>query len=914
MKLVVDDRPVELDPGATVLDAVNRLGVPLPQLCKDPDRAPLGACRTCLVHVEGMRGTPAACHLPAREGMIVSTTHPEAARVRTAVLDLTRSMLSDGEGRNGFGQVGAAVTRHGLAGPGFTALHHFETDASKSFFVLDREACILCGRCTTACDDVQKIGAISMLGRGDTMKVGVAGDALMSASVCTSCGQCVATCPTGALRPKEVPAPIARRVETTCPYCGVGCGITLNVRDDHRLAVMADDAPANQSSEGMLCVKGRFATGFVHARDRIVRPMVKREGQWHPVSWDEALDAAAEGLARHRGRFGALASAKATNEDGYVIQKLCRVVMDTNNVDHCTRLCHSPSVEAMLVSMGSGATSNSYIDYERAGCLMIVGADASANHPVIAIRFRRAMTRGARIIVINPKRVELCDQADLFIQPRPGTDVALFNAMARVILDEGLANLDFVGARTEGFEEWRASLAEFTLERAEAITGVPAADIAQAARWYARPPFAGSCLIWGMGITQHTNGIHNAHSLLNLSLVTGQLGVPGSGISPLRGQNNVQGCGDAGCIPTNLPGYQHYEPTTLAKFERAWGAAPPPRPGLVVTEMVEGCLDGAVQAMYVVGENPLLSEPDLNHATKAIAQLDCLVVQDLFMHETAELGHVFLPAAAFAEKEGTFTNSERRVQRVRAAVPPPGEARPDWWITAELAKRVARRVGLDVGRQFDFDSASQIFDEMARLIPFMGGLSHERLDREGGLQWPCPTADHPGTPYLYADSFPRGLGRFVPAVQTAAAAELPDPDYPFVLNTGRLLYHWHGGTMTRRVEGLLELAPRLEVALHPADARRLGVETGDPIRVSSRRGDLDGFARLTEAVRPGAIFIPFVKLADSAANFLTNSAHDPSSKIPEYKVCAVRIEAVRAAVSSGRIAAARRPRQENDSP
>ena len=649
----------------------------------------------------------------------------------------------------------------------------------------------------------------------------------------------------------------------------------------------------------MLCVKGRFGTGFIHARDRIVRPMVKREGQWHPVSWDEALDAAAEGLARHRGRFGALASAKATNEDGYVIQKLCRVVMDTNNVDHCTRLCHSPSVEAMLVSMGSGATSNSYVDYERAGCLMIVGADASANHPVIAIRFRRAMTRGARIIVINPKRVELCDQADLFIQPRPGTDVALFNAMARVILDEGLANLDFVGARTEGFEDWRASLAEFTLERAEAITGVPAADIAQAARWYARPPFAGSCLIWGMGITQHTNGIHNAHSLLNLSLVTGQLGVPGSGISPLRGQNNVQGCGDAGCIPTNLPGYQHYEPATLAKFERAWGAAPPPRPGLVVTEMVEGCLDGAVQAMYVVGENPLLSEPDLNHATKAIAQLDCLVVQDLFMHETAELGHVFLPAAAFAEKDGTFTNSERRVQRVRAAVPPPGEARPDWWITAELAKRVARRVGLDVGRQFDYGSASEIFDEMARLIPFMGGLSHERLDREGGLQWPCPTADHPGTPYLYADSFPRGLGRFVPAVQTAAAAELPDPDYPFVLNTGRLLYHWHGGTMTRRVEGLLELAPRLEVALHPADARRLGVETGDPIRVSSRRGELDGFARLTEAVRPGAIFVPFVKLADSAANFLTNSAHDPSSKIPEYKVCAVRIEAIRAAVRPG---------------
>src|SRR6185295_8692548 len=529
-------------------------------------------------------------------------------------------------------------------------------------------------------------------------------------------------------------------------------------------------------------------------------PLIKRDGRWEEATWDEALDATADGFARNRGHFGALASAKATNEDGYVIQKLTRVVMGTNNVDHCTRLCHSPSVEAMLVSMGSGATSNSYQDYEDAGCLMVVGADASANHPVIAIRFRRAVSRGARLIVINPRRVDLCDQADLWLRQRPGTDVTLFNAMARVILDEGLAAQSFIDTRTEDFEAWRASLAPFNLEHAARVTGVPAEDIAQAARWYAKPAFSGSCLIWGMGITQHVNGIQNARSVLNLSLVAGQMGFRGSGISPLRGQNNVQGCGDAGCIPTNLPGYQLYEPATLAKFERAWGAAPPPRTGLVVTEMVEGCLDGAVRAMYVVGENPLLSEPDLNHATKAIAQLDCLVVQDLFMHETAELGHVFLPAAAFAEKDGTFTNSERRVQRMRAAVPPPGEARPDWWITAELAKRVARRIGLDADRQFDYGSASEIFDEMARLIPFMGGLSHERLDREGGLQWPCPTADHPGTPYLYADSFPRGLGRFVPALQTAAAAELPDPDYPFVLNTGRLLYHWHGGTMTRRVE------------------------------------------------------------------------------------------------------------------
>ncbi len=895
MKLVVDDRAVEVPAGATVLEAINQLAIPLPQLCKDPDRPPLGACRTCLVHVDGLRGTPAACHLPARDGMSVSTTHPDVVRIRMLVLDLTRSMVTEGDRPDGFGELGVAAARHGVGTPRWQALHRFVPDASKSFFVLDREACILCGRCTAACDDVQQIGAIAMLGRGHATKVGVAGDGALSSSVCTSCGQCVATCPTGALRPKEAPAGIVRRVETTCPYCGVGCGIVLSVREEGRLAVMADDAPANRSSEGMLCVKGRFGTGFVHSRDRITSPMVKRDGRWREVSWEDALDTAADGLARHRGRFGALASAKATNEDGYVIQKFCRTVMATNNVDHCTRLCHSPSVEAMLASMGSGATSNSYVDYEEAGCVMIVGADASANHPVIAIRFRRAMSRGARIVVVNPKRVELCDQADLWIQQRPGTDVTLFNAMARVIVDEGLANLDFIRTRTEGFDEWRASLAEFTLDRAAVVTGVPAEDIVRAARWYARPRRDGSCLVWGMGITQHVNGIHNAHALLNLSLVTGQLGFPGAGISPLRGQNNVQGCGDAGCIPTNLPGYQDYTPDTLARFEQAWGVRPPATQGLVVTEMVEGCLSGAIRAMYVVGENPLLSEPDLHHASKAIAQLDCLVVQDLFVHETAELAHVFLPAAGFAEKEGTFTNSERRVQRVRKVLDPPGSARPDWWITSELSRRVAKRLGLAVDRQFGYRGAAEIFEEMARLVPFLGGLSHGRLDREGGIQWPCPAPDHPGTRYLYADSFPQGKGRFIPARQVVEAAELPDPDYPFVLNTGRILYHWHGGTITRRVQGLLELAPRLEVALHPSDARRLGVEDGEVVRVASRRGELVGYARLTEAVRPGAIFVPFVKLADSAANFLTNSAFDPASKIPEYKVCAVRIEPVRTA-------------------
>jgi formate dehydrogenase alpha subunit len=896
--LTVDGRVVEVPAGATVLDAVNAAGIPLPQLCKDPARPPLGACRTCLVRVEDLAGMPAACHLPARPGMVVSTTDPAVVRIRATVLDLTRSMLTPGEGRADFGQLGVACERHGVGRASFAPLHRFPVDASPAFFLLDREACILCGRCTVACDDVQLIGAIAMLGRGHRMRVGVFADGPLAASVCTSCGQCVATCPTGALRPRESPAPVARTVETTCPYCGVGCGLVLLVRQDGRLALMAGDVPANPSSQGMLCVKGRFGTGFVHARDRVTTPLVRRQGRWEAVSWDEALEVAAQGLARHRGRFGALASAKATNEDGYVVQKFVRVVMGTNNVDHCTRLCHSPSVEAMLAAMGSGATSNSYQDYEEAGCLLVVGADASANHPVIAVRFRRAVRRGARLIVVNPKRVELCDQADLWLAPRPGTDVTLFNAMARVILDEDLADWAFIRTRTEGFERWRASLESVSLEHAARVTGVPAEHIRQAARWFARPPFSGSCLIWGMGITQHVHGTHNAHALLNLALVAGQVGRPGAGVSPLRGQNNVQGCGDAGCIPTHLPGYQGYEPGTLERFAQAWSVRPPDRPGLVVTEMVEACLTGDLRAMYIVGENPLLSEPDLHHAEKALAQLDVLVVQDLFLHETAAHAHVFLPAAAFAEKDGTFTNSERRVQRVRRALDPPGQARPDWWITCELARRVARRLGLEVDEQFRYRGPEEIWDEMARLVPFLSGISYARLDETGGLQWPCPTPDHPGTRFLYADRFPRGRARFVPVVQTAEAAELPDPDYPFILNTGRVLYHWHGGTLTRRVEGLLALAPRLEVAIHPADAHRLGIAPGDPVRLVSRRGELSGWARVTDSVSPGTVFVPFVKLQESAANFLTHGALDPISRIPEYKVCAVRVEPGRAAVAN----------------
>lgn len=689
-----------------------------------------------------------------------------------------------------------------------------------------------------------------------------------------------------------------RKVASTCPYCGVGCGIVLNVDEADRIA-WVDDDPANLSSQGMLCVKGRFGTTYITHADRLTTPLIRRDGELVAAGWDEALDLVAARLGDHRGRFGSFASAKATNEDAFIQQKFVRLIMGTNNIDHCTRLCHSPSVEAMLQQLGSGATSNSYLDYEEASCLVLVGCDPDSNHPVVASRMRRAIdTHGTRLIVVNPKRTDICDHATVFLQPRAGTDVAVFNGMARAILDAGMEDPSFISSRTEGFDEWLISIREKPVEEYAALAGVDPRALRAAAQLYARPPVLhsqpedwrpGSCLVWGMGVTQHTSGTDNAHSLLNLALLTGQLGRAGSGVSPLRGQNNVQGCGDAGCIPDSLPGYRPLADSGVALFEELWGAGLNREPGIKATDMVERIATGDVRAMYIVGENPLLSEPNLHHATDLFRQLDFLVVQDLFLHETAQLADVVLPACSFAEKDGTFTNSERRVQLVRKAIEPVGESRPDWAIIADLGRRLAPAAGIDPA-QFSYGSTAEIFDEMAKLTPFLRGITHERLEREGGIQWPCPEPGHRGTRFLYAESFPRGLGKFVPVRQGEVADETPDREYPLTLNTGRVLYHWHGGTITRRVQGLLDRVDTVPVAIHPEDARAAGLAHGDAAIVLSRRGRLVGEAVVTEAVQPGNVFVPFVKLNDSAANFLTNNVYDDASRIPEYKVCAVRIE------------------------
>ena len=907
--LEVNGSAVEVPDGASVLDAINSSGTYIPQLCKDPDMKPIGACRTCLVEVEGQRGLPASCSVPAASGLKVWTDTPRANTIRSGVLELTQAMVSgtDENGQKNHRELSIAAEHHDLDGPRWSGREREPVDTSNKVFNIAMQDCILCGRCAKACQDgAQFIGAIDFLGTSTESRIGTFIDRPLAESVCTTCGQCLSVCPTGAIQVKSPAENVVRSVTTTCPYCGVGCGIKAQVDENDGIVEMLDD-PDNKSSLGMLCVKGRFGYTFVHHQDRLTDPLIRQNGEFRTATWDEALEFVAERLVEYRGdAFATLCSAKATNEDGYIQQKFSRLLMNSNHIDHCTRLCHAPSVEAMLTSLGSGATSNSYIDYEEADCLVIVGSDTNSNHPVAASRMRRAVVeRGAKLIVINPRRIEMCDFAELWLRPRPGTDVALFNAMASVILEEGLGDEAFVRDRTEGFEEWRQVVDSYDLARAEKLTGVPADDIARAARIYARPPVSGSgassdgayrggsCLIWGMGITQHTMGTANAHGLLNLALVTGQMGRPGSGISPLRGQNNVQGCGDAGCLPNAFPGYQVIGPDTVEKFESAWGSPLPPKPGMVVTDMVDAAMDGRLKAMYITGENPLLSEPDLHHAEKALKNLEFLVVQDIFMHETAAIADVVLPATTFAEKEGTFTNSERRVQRVRKVIEPVGQSRPDHDIICDLARRMSQRLGLDMESVFTYSHASEIWDEMAGLTPLVSGISYERLDNEGGIQWPCPTPDHPGTRFLYEHDFPRGpRAKFVPFEQGPQADELPSKRFPLILNTGRVLYHWHGGTLTLRAPGLKASWPELQIAMSAEDGERYGMADGEWVRLKSRRGELEGRATYTEKMRPGEVFVPFVKLQEHAANFLTNAAFDPNSKIPEYKVCAVRMEKV----------------------
>ncbi|MDW8326336.1 MAG: formate dehydrogenase subunit alpha [Anaerolineales bacterium] len=699
-----------------------------------------------------------------------------------------------------------------------------------------------------------------------------------------------------------------RVVTTTCPYCGVGCTLELHLKDDFIYRVTSPfDSVVNH---GNLCVKGRFGYDFIYSPERVTTPLIRKTPQrpghrtpapdrseWREVSWDEALDYVADRLVEIYRRDGPDAMAvyccaKATNEDNYLLQKMFRALFRTNNVDHCTRLCHAGSVAALLKSLGTSAMSNTAAEVVKTDVFIVTGSNTTENHPIIALQMKAAVKKhGSKLIVVDPRRIELCDFATLWLPLKPGTNTVVFSAMAHVIVKEKLYNEKFIRERTEGFDEFAQSIEKFTPEYAEMISGVDRNLIIEAARMYATAKNA--AIYWGMGISQLSTGTASALSLIHLALLTGHIGREGTGLNPLRGQNNVQGASDSGAMPFHYPGYMEVDKEeNAAKWERAWNVEPgglSRKRGLTTTEILANAKPGGVRALYIMGENPMMTEPNLNVTRHHIEQLEFLVAQDVFINESGAYADVFLPAATWAEKEGTFTNTDRRVQRVRKALEPRGQARADWEIICDLAQRIEKRLGRPNTARWNYEEPEEVFREMASVATMLKGITYRRIEKTG-LQYPVPDENHPGTPYLFAETFPSGRGRFFP-LEYVPVAEPPDDEYPFILTTGRLLEHWHGGTMTRNSQ-LDELYPEARVEIHEIDAARLNLKTGDVVRVASRRGAVVLRVLVSPKARPGVVFIP-MHFAEAAANLLTIDALDPQAKIPEYKACAVNIQIAR---------------------
>ena len=891
MQITIDGRAVQAEAGDTIYMAAQRAGITIPSLCASDHLAPFGSCRLCLCEVAGRPGTPASCTTSVEEGMTVTTASETIQRHRRNLVEL---YLSEQPERGDPTPVLADLAR--TLGVVHVRYRQPERrmvyeDRSNPFFSFRNDICISCARCVRACEQIQGTNALTMAGRG-FWAFPVAGAASLSGSEegfatsnCVSCGACVKECPTGALTEKTVleqgrPTSFVR---TTCAYCGVGCAFDAGVRNGRVVQMVpADDGPSNL---GHACMKGRFGWTYIDAQDRVRTPLLREGRSWKAISWELALERIAQEFSRIKTMHGAdalatISSSRGTNEENYLFGKFMRCVIGTNHIDNCARVCHSATVTGMMETLGASAATNSIEDLDRAKLMLVIGANPTESHPVVGARIKRAHRRGVPLIVIDPRRTELARLADLHLQLEPGTNVALLNGLGHVIATEGLIDHDFTSRRTDGLDEWVKQVADCTPERTHEITGVPAHLIRLAARRYAMS--GASLCVHGLGMTEHRWGSHGVMALVNLALATGNIGRPGTGINPLRGQNNVQGASDVGCLPTFFAGYQPLDDPKLASLHQQVTGRPLPRVrGMKTPDMWDAALAGRLKALWIVGYDVAQTDPNLKKVHAALAKTEFLVVQDLFLSETTKFAHLVLPGASFLEKDGTFTNLERRIQRIRKAVEPPDGILPDWQVVCEVSNRM--------GYPMKYGHPSEIMDEIAKLTPMFAGVSYDRLEGPAGLQWPVPNPSHPGTALMHQDTFPTGKAKFV-AVEYLPPGEAASKGYPFILTTGRILQHYNCGAQTRRT-AILDVVDTDVLEMHRIDMERMQLEDGAIVRLVSARGQALLPAVASERVLPGHLFTSF-HFPASTVNELLSSSADDSSKCPEYKVSAVRVEPV----------------------
>ncbi|HCT8102478.1 TPA: formate dehydrogenase subunit alpha [Enterococcus faecalis] len=893
--LSIDNQEVTVPKGTTILEAAKALGVEIPTLCHLKELASDGSCRMCVVEVEGGRrgGLTTACTAHCQEDMVVSTHSEKVADSRRFILDL---LLSNHKlecfscGKNGDCQLQQYALDYGIDATSFTEgkrMPCHQEDTSNPFFSYDPEKCIMCRRCARVCQLRQGRDVLSIANRGFETKMMPSYGQPFDQSICESCGNCVSSCPTGALTAKDTKEYRkweTQKIPTTCPHCGTGCQMNLLVKNNRLVGVEPLDGPANKN---LLCVKGKFASyKFVGSGDRLTEPLIKRNGIFEPASWEEALALVSSKFNEIKAENGADALAgfscsRATNEDNYVFQKMVRAAFGTNNVDNCARVCHSASVHGLAQTLGSGAMTNPIADItEDVDMILLVGSNPEEAHPVIGAQIRQAIQRGTQVVVVDPRKINLVKDSALHLQVQAGTNVAFANGMMHVILKEGLADRHFIEERTEGFSDLEKMVADYTPEKVAEICHIHPEDLIQAARMYAKAEKAP--IIYCLGVTEHSTGTEGVMSMSNLAMLVGKVGKPGCGVNPLRGQNNVQGACDMGCMPYDFPGYQKVNnPEVIDKFEKAWHVPLNRNTGLTSTKVLPAATAGNVKGLYIFGEDPIVTDPDTGHVRQALESLDFLVVQELFMTETAAYADVVLPGISYAEKDGTFTNTERRVQRVRKAVEPRGQAREDYEIFCEVMTRM--------GYPCAYESAKEIMEEISAVTPSFGGINYERLEKES-LQWPCRSLTDPGTPIMHVGSFARGKGLFK-AILYKQAQELPDEEYPYLMSTGRMLYHYNTRAMTGRTEGINQIAHHSYIEINAVDAQALGIQEGDKVEVHSRRGKIETYAAVGNRVFPQEVFMTF-HFPDGNVNEITNAVFDDIATIPEYKVCAVAIKPV----------------------